>query len=49
MVLLAQQLQPIIDKLAAEGANKIIVMSHLQVRRCMHTYTQSLWDARWEV
>ena len=30
MVLLAQQLQPIIDELIAEGVNKIIVQSHLQ-------------------
>ena len=30
MVLLAPQLQPIIDELIAEGVNKIIVQSHLQ-------------------
>ena len=30
MVLLAAQLQPIIDELIAEGVNKIIVQSHLQ-------------------
>ncbi len=30
MVLLAQQLQPVIDELIAEGVNKIIVQSHLQ-------------------
>jgi predicted extracellular nuclease/2',3'-cyclic-nucleotide 2'-phosphodiesterase (5'-nucleotidase family) len=30
MVLLAQQLQPIIDELVAEGVNKIILQSHLQ-------------------
>lgn len=30
MVLLAQQLQPVIDALIAQGVNKIIVMSHLQ-------------------
>ena len=30
MQLLAQQLQPIIDELIAEGVNKIIVQSHLQ-------------------
>jgi len=30
MVLLAQQLQPVIDGLIAQGVNKIIVMSHLQ-------------------
>ena len=30
MVLLAQQLQPIIDELIAEGVNKIILQSHLQ-------------------
>ncbi len=30
MVLLAQQLQPVIDALRAQGVDKIIVMSHLQ-------------------
>ena len=30
MVLLAAQLQPIIDELIAEGVNKIILQSHLQ-------------------
>ena len=29
-MLLAQQLQPIIDELIAEGVNKIILQSHLQ-------------------
>ncbi len=31
MVLLAAQLQPVIDDLRAQGVNKIILMSHLQV------------------
>jgi len=31
MVLLASQLQPVIDELIAEGVNKIVVMAHLQV------------------